>query len=203
MLAMKYEHTHDLEDLQQAILKAEEAEEAAVAQTAHRPQRAACLCNIGSLLVRRYERTKKIEDLQQAIAKTRKAVAAVPANDGPHRAVYLSNLATFLQLRYKRTGMIEDSQQAIARAEEAGAATPVDNPDRWRYLAKLERLLSTRYSGVQQRSSICIQDTVSKTSRSKCQTCLLICTQHNQSDTRNVGIPNPRPIPSAILSEVL
>ncbi|KAI9782858.1 MAG: hypothetical protein M1816_001678 [Peltula sp. TS41687] len=66
-LASRYERTRNMDDLEQAIEKIQQAVEKT--PEAH-PDLAKWLGNLGNCLARRYGRTENMDDLEQAIEKT-------------------------------------------------------------------------------------------------------------------------------------
>src|SRR2546421_9846945 len=82
----------EMEDLEEAIRKAEEAVKATPED---HPDLAGRLNNLGNKLERRYERTGKMEDLEEAIRKAEEAVKATP-EDHPDLAGRLNNLGNKL-----------------------------------------------------------------------------------------------------------
>ncbi|KAH7124311.1 hypothetical protein EDB81DRAFT_215218 [Dactylonectria macrodidyma] len=137
----RFKETGDLNDLQMAIARGEEA----VVATPHdHPDRAGRLSNLAAFLRTRFELTGDLSDLQIAIARGEEVVVAIPYNY-PDRARMLSNLAVSLLTRFERTGNVNDLQMAIARGEEAVAAIPHDHPYRAGRLSNLANSLLTRF----------------------------------------------------------
>jgi hypothetical protein len=72
LLYSRFKRTGEFEDLQQAILRAEEAVAATAQDHLYQASR---LGNIGIMLRSRFERTGDLEDIQQAILRVEAAVA--------------------------------------------------------------------------------------------------------------------------------
>jgi len=136
-----YESTENLQDLEAAIARSEEAVEGIPED---HPNRAQWLSSLGSFLHSRYERTGNLQDLEAAIARSEAAVEATPG-DHPDRARSLNNLGSHLSSRYERTGNLQDLEAAISRSEAAVEATPEYHPDRAGRLSNLGKCFSSRY----------------------------------------------------------
>lgn len=142
MLGARFEVSGSLQDLEEAIRRAEEG----LPQTLpNHPDRARILTNLGSMLEKRGQRLGDPNDLDQAIVRTEEALTATPLDD-PDRARTLSNLGLQLRSRYERLGAMDDLERAIARAQEALAATHPQNPDRALILENLCNMFESRYN---------------------------------------------------------
>jgi len=140
-LYQRFQRTEDLDDLERAIVLAEEV---ATAFPLHHPMQAGTMSNLCIKLIDKFERTGNLDDLQRAIFWAEESVTAA-LMDHPDRAFCLTNLSTILKRKLKHTGDLDDFQRAILRAEEAVAAIPLDHPDRAMSMINLGDLLSLRY----------------------------------------------------------
>jgi tetratricopeptide (TPR) repeat protein len=92
MLDIRFERTGRMEDLEEAIRKAEQALDAAPKDYLDLE---AMQNNLGNKLGFRFERTGRIEDLKEAIRKAKQAVEATPKGH-PDLAGRLNNLGNQL-----------------------------------------------------------------------------------------------------------
>ncbi len=121
-LRARYEETHDLADLDEAI---------AVARgTVASPVRAADpgghgndLAALGIALQIRFRHTGNVADLDEAIQHCREASRVLPAGN-PRRAEFLSSLGLALQLRYGETGQAADLDEAVEAGHAAVGGIP-------------------------------------------------------------------------------
>lgn len=145
-LSEKYEIFGEVEDLEQAIQRAEES---VAATSLDDPDRAGRLSNLGSHLSARYELSGAVEDLEQAIQQAEKAVTASPL-DHTNLSAFLNNLGTHLSTRYIISGSVEDLEKAMKCAEEALTTAGPEDLDRATLLSNVGERLLARYelSGV-------------------------------------------------------
>ncbi|MFI5590017.1 hypothetical protein ACIA5G_33560 [Amycolatopsis sp. NPDC051758] len=123
-LQARFEHTHRLADLDEAI----EMGRAAIRTTSDPLSRALHLSNLCSALQTRFERTGMPADLDEAIEAGR-AATAISADDDSH-AGRLSSLSNALRNRFGMSGSLADLAEAIDLSRKAVAATPSEHPDR-------------------------------------------------------------------------
>jgi hypothetical protein len=121
-LRARYEETHDLADLDEAIDLAR--------TVATSPLRAADpdhhgndLAALGIALQIRYRHTGNVADLDEAIQKCREATRVLPAGN-PRRAEFLSSLGLALQLRYGETKQATDLDEAVEAGHAAVSGIP-------------------------------------------------------------------------------
>ena len=121
-LRTRYEETHDLADLDEAIDLAR--------GTATSPLRAGNpsgrgndLASLGIALQIRYRHTGNVADLDEAIQHCREAARVLPAGN-PRRAEFLSSLGLALQLRYGETGQAADLDEAVETGQAAVSGIP-------------------------------------------------------------------------------
>ncbi|KAI9863865.1 MAG: hypothetical protein M1813_003517 [Trichoglossum hirsutum] len=138
----RFERTGNMEDLEEAIRKAEQAVKAT--PEGH-PDLATWLSNLGNMLERRFERTGRMEDLEEAVHKASQAVKATPKGH-PDLASMLGNLSKKLGSRFEQTGSMEDLEEAIRMAQQALKATPDGHPDLTAMmLSNLSNMLGSRF----------------------------------------------------------
>ncbi|CAG7990217.1 unnamed protein product, partial [Penicillium salamii] len=140
-LSSRYERAGNLDDLEAAISRAQDA---AQATPVDHPNRARPLTTLSNCLSRRYERTGNLDDLEAAIRRAQDAVQATPL-DHPNYATCLTILSNRLSSRYKRTGNLEDLEAAISLCQDAVQVTPVDHPGYAIVLNNLSNSLCSRY----------------------------------------------------------
>ncbi|CUU59697.1 Tetratricopeptide repeat-containing protein [Parafrankia irregularis] len=140
-LALRFEHTDAIADLDAAVAAGQKAVDAA--PPGH-PHRARYLSNLGNTLRTRYERTGTLADLSAAIDAGQAAVTATSPND-PAWAGRLSNLILALTYRFERTQSIADINDAIDAGQAVVDAAAPDDPYRARYLSNLGNSLRARY----------------------------------------------------------
>jgi CHAT domain len=121
-LRTRYEETHDLADLDEAIGLAR--------GSVTSPSRAAepsghgnDLASLGIALQIRYRHTGSVADLDEAIQHCREAARVLPAGH-PRRAEFLSSLGLALQLRYGETGQAADLDEAVETGHAAVSGIP-------------------------------------------------------------------------------
>lgn len=121
-LRTRYEETHDLADLDEAIDLAR--------GTATSPLRADNpsghgndLASLGIALQIRYRHTGNVADLDEAIQHCREAARVLPGGN-PRRAEFLSSLGLALQLRYGETGQAADLDEAVETGQAAVSGIP-------------------------------------------------------------------------------
>ena len=132
-LRARYEETHDLADLDEAI--------DLTRSTATSPLRAADpgshgndLAALGIALQIRYRHTGSVADLDEAIQHCREASRVLPAGN-PRRAEYLSSLGLALQLRYGETGQAADLDEAVETGHAAVSGIPAGEHRRFMALS--------------------------------------------------------------------
>ncbi|KAI1303461.1 CHAT domain-containing protein [Xylaria venustula] len=141
---IKIERTGDLNELQMAIMRCEEA----LAETPHdRQAKAYQLHKLATLSGNKFEETDDIDDLQIAILKSEEAIAVVPYNH-PRRAALVYTFAFSLLFRFIRTGDVNDLQRAITGFTEAAAVSPQNHPERAEVLGSLAYGLTTRFERI-------------------------------------------------------
>lgn len=128
-LRTRYEETHDLADLDEAIDLARTVA-AAPLRAADPGRHGTDLVRLGIALQIRYRHTGSAADLDEAIRHCREGSRILPGGD-PERAGYLSSLGLALQLRYRETGQAADLDEAVQAAHAALSGIPDGEHRRW------------------------------------------------------------------------
>ena len=132
-LRTRYEETHDLADLDEAI-ELGRTIAAAPVRRADPARHGNDLARLGIAEQVRYRHTGQAADLDHAIEHGRAGIGLIPAGD-PLRASYLSSLGLALQLRYGERGQAADLDEAVQAGDAAVAAIPASDPYRWMALS--------------------------------------------------------------------
>jgi CHAT domain-containing protein/tetratricopeptide (TPR) repeat protein len=140
-LALRFEQTGQLADIDAAI--------AAVRSAAHGVPRSHCkrpeyLSLLGAFLQSRYQQTLQPADLDESIAAFQLAVDALPG-DSLDRPRYLCQLGKLLAGRYEMTGRPVDLDNAVVALRAAVDDTPVGSPARPAYLGHFGGVLWRRH----------------------------------------------------------
>ncbi|GGS15505.1 hypothetical protein GCM10010252_63610 [Streptomyces aureoverticillatus] len=143
MLTRRFEHHHDLADLDRAIQVLTDAGSWARAWEDERAL-ASISNNLGSAHNARFHRTGDTAALDAAISHYRTAVdSSFP--DAPQRPTRLTNLAQALHSRFTSTGQIRDLLDALKASETALRCTSGHDTERSRRLGTHAALLMTHY----------------------------------------------------------
>ncbi|WP_327000691.1 CHAT domain-containing protein [Dactylosporangium sp. NBC_01737] len=140
LLRRRFEHTGAAEDLDRAVVHADEAVRGTPPQHVHR---AAYLAHLANALHGRFEYAGATGDLDQAITFAREATRAgrgLPEAD-PDRGRYLTNLCGFLNDRYTRHGQVTDVEEAVVAGRAAVATVPAAHPERGTTLSNLSNAM--------------------------------------------------------------
>jgi tetratricopeptide (TPR) repeat protein len=132
-LRSRYEETHDLADLDEAIELGRTVAAAPVRQ-ADPARHGNDLARLGIAEQVRFRHTGQAADLDAAIEHGRAGSRLMPAGD-PLWASYLSSLGLALQLRYDERGQAADLDEAVQAGDAAVAAIPDSDPHRWMALS--------------------------------------------------------------------
>jgi tetratricopeptide (TPR) repeat protein len=101
-LTSRYDHYHDLEDLENAVSVERQAIEHA--RRRNHPDLPALISQLGSTLSRRYDRLGEAKDIEEAIAVQREAICSIPKSDRNYSG-FLFNLAILLERGLLSSGM--------------------------------------------------------------------------------------------------
>ncbi|KAI9820807.1 MAG: hypothetical protein M1827_005178 [Pycnora praestabilis] len=114
-LALRFEKTGSLEDLQQAVQCGRQTISIMPSNTGNR---AIYFSSLSNTLGNRYRRLGSVEDLHEAITLSRNALDATIMGDDD-RAFLLNSLASRLGSRYDHTGEVEALEEAISKNRQA------------------------------------------------------------------------------------
>ena len=142
----KYESSHDLKDLDEAITKGREAVQKV---PLHHPDKCNFLYNVSRFLESRYNASGEIRDLDEAVTYTRKLLDTMPKGHTEY-IMFTSNAALQLRSLYNIVGRIEDLDLAVSKSEEAALSTPNDSSDRAIVYHNWSAILSSRYAATRQ-----------------------------------------------------
>ncbi|KAF6807473.1 hypothetical protein CPLU01_15790 [Colletotrichum plurivorum] len=143
-LSQRYSHAGAREDLDEAILFAEDAMEAAGDGDLDQNRIAAMAGNLGLLFSKRFQLTESREDLDKGIDLARMAVA-LSTPDDPLRLRWLINLGISLDQCFSTLGEVEHIDEAISLTEEAIEATHPHDPTLPTMYVNLALRLSDRF----------------------------------------------------------
>ncbi len=132
-LRNRYQETHDVADLDEAI-ELGRAVAAAPLRQADPARHGSDLARLGIAEQIRHRHTNQAADLDDAIEHLRAGLAVLPAGD-PFRPSYQSSLGLALQLRYGDRGQAADLDEAVRAGDAAAAALPDGDPHRWMALS--------------------------------------------------------------------
>ncbi|KXX83147.1 Nephrocystin-3 [Madurella mycetomatis] len=143
LLIARYRRNRELEDLESAVLAAEEATNTAPVDGQDNPEyRIQLVASLGML----YMHTHSIDALQRAISEVEILLKALSPTD-PRRADQVNNLGRLLGMRYEQTGLgvLADLDRAVSLL--LGSVTKLSEGDRARIvgLDLLGNLLGMRY----------------------------------------------------------
>ncbi|KIJ26628.1 hypothetical protein M422DRAFT_191958, partial [Sphaerobolus stellatus SS14] len=125
-LLRQFERLGDITDLNQSVLKLQEAVQ--LAPDGH-PSKSSWLNNLGNSLLRRFERLGDTTDITQSVLMFQEAVQLT--SDGhPEKPSRLNNLGHSLLTRFKRLGDITDINQSVLKFQEAVQLTPDGHPSK-------------------------------------------------------------------------
>lgn len=137
----KYQHTNDIDDLEQGI----QASRKVLALTPLQdPGRSDILHHLTKQHIVKFERGADFGDLDDAIRACTDAVAAT-ARRNPDRADRLCTLSDLLFTRFTKTGTVVDLHQAIQNIKELVARTALDDPNREGRIETLMEYVGARF----------------------------------------------------------
>ncbi|KAJ7715093.1 CHAT domain-containing protein [Mycena maculata] len=137
----RYEDAGDLEDLDSAIQKLEEAIDQVPPDHPDRPK---WLQSLAVCFTNRYKKVGDLKDLTAAVDRDQEAVDWTPENH-PDRVGRLENLAVSFSDRYQRLGELKDLETVLQCRQQTVDLTPADHPDRASRLQILAVSFSDRY----------------------------------------------------------
>jgi tetratricopeptide (TPR) repeat protein len=149
-LSERYEHVHELNDLDEAIRAYQKAIKLFPLNVPDLPE---CFTNLGAQLSARFAHLGELADLEAAVHAFRKAVS-LTAPRAPNRAHRLSNLGSGLSSLYERTGQLADLQMSVDALQQALNLAPEGLPELSGLLNNLGTALSTRYAGLGDRADL-------------------------------------------------
>jgi len=132
-LRNRYQETHDITDLDEAIGLGR-AVAAAPLRQADPARHGSDLARLGIAEQTRHRHTNQAADLDDAIEHLRAGLAVLPAGN-PWQPSYQSSLGLALQLRYGDRGQAADLDEAVRVGDAAVAAIPDSAPRRWMALS--------------------------------------------------------------------
>lgn len=144
LLMRRYERSGDTTDLEQCIMYATRALDAAPLDADEDYTRAGCLTNLAGGLEHRYVQYYQIDDLRRAIPLCEESVALVPEGH-EYRAGLLANMVGLLGLLYTETKDIGDLEKAMRYSEEGLSATK-DHLARAGVLLNLGDILHSKFT---------------------------------------------------------
>ncbi|KIJ47379.1 hypothetical protein M422DRAFT_163892, partial [Sphaerobolus stellatus SS14] len=119
-LFMCHEQFGDIADLNESVLKLQEAVQLTPNGYPDKPSR---LNNLGNSLLTRFEQTGDMTDLNESVLKFQEAVLLTP-NGNPDKPSWLNNLGNSLLRRFKQTGDMVDLNGSVLKFQEAVQLTP-------------------------------------------------------------------------------
>ncbi|KAJ7766712.1 CHAT domain-containing protein [Mycena metata] len=122
--AQRYQNTRDLNDLNAAIDKLQEAVDL---RPEDHPGRAEQLQDLATCFTDRFRQLGDLKDLEAALQRDQEAVDLTPA-DHPDKAERLQSLAVSFSDRFQRLGDLKDLEAALEKKQEAMDLTPADHP---------------------------------------------------------------------------
>lgn len=137
----RYERSQDVDDIQLAILSAQDALASTPPEDSDRPGR---LQSLAIYLGTRYERTGVLEDLQLSLVCMNEALALIGPTD-PMRPRYLSTMSLQMGRQYERTDALEDIRQAVTYSVEALQSVQSTDPSWNVYLTNMAATLRAGY----------------------------------------------------------
>ncbi|KAJ7476523.1 CHAT domain-containing protein [Mycena latifolia] len=141
VLRRRYQETGDLQDLDAAIQKIEEA--LGVIPADH-PAQPIYLNDLSKSLSERYRRFGRLRDLEAALENDKKVLELTQKEDN-ERPRRISCLATTLMTRYTRLGDLGDLEAALQRCQEVVDLTHPSDINRPDYLERLADALDRRF----------------------------------------------------------
>lgn len=142
----RFDHTHDIDELNRAVDAAEEAVKLAAWTSVDHGQ---ALQEAGAHLIVRYECAHDATDLERGVQRLEQAVEASTADDPPlDRAHRIRLFAIALDLRYRHHNRLDDLQAAIASSRQVLALFANHAPNAAsasQVSAELSRYLISRY----------------------------------------------------------
>lgn len=133
LLQAQFDHTGDQPTLDEAIVAARRAEQAAHPRT---PRWIACRYNLSVLLRNQFDRTGDLIALDEATDLVREVLHLTPP-DHPDAAQYQAAYVGHLHSRFGRTGEVSALDEAIDFGAAAVEETAEDHPNRPMYLNNL------------------------------------------------------------------
>ncbi|KAF8183258.1 CHAT domain-containing protein [Mycena galopus ATCC 62051] len=122
--AQRYENTRDLNDLDAAIDKLQEAVDL---RPEDHPGRAEQLQDLAMCFTDRFRQFGDLKDSKAALQRDQEAVDLTPA-DHPDKAERLQSLAISFRDRFRQLGDLKDLEAALEKNQEAVDLTPADHP---------------------------------------------------------------------------
>ncbi|KIJ43564.1 hypothetical protein M422DRAFT_169773 [Sphaerobolus stellatus SS14] len=138
----QFEQHGDMTDLNQSVLKFQEAVQ--LAPNGH-PDKPSLLNSLGNLLARRFEQLGDMTDLNQSVLKFQEAAVQLTPDDHPNKPSLLNSLGNSLARQFEQLGDMTDLNQSVLKFLEAVQLTPDGHPNKPSLLNSLGNSLIIRF----------------------------------------------------------